>query len=86
MMTSNYQPIACGRYDQLEYWSLKKDEVEIVWKDDNETIQRLRQRIDTLITLNGIEYLRLANQTILRLDQLVAVDGLMFKGQTCGPA
>ncbi|GAB4398533.1 MAG: hypothetical protein OHK0053_17380 [Microscillaceae bacterium] len=82
-MANSYQPIACGLYDQLEAWAVKRIEVEIVLEAENGLPQTLHQRIDTLKTLSGIEYMTLANQMTIRLDQIVSIDGLLFKDQAC---
>lgn len=75
-----YKPINCGLYDELELLSLRKEKVLIKFYDENSLIVNYESVIADLFTENKVEFLKLANGKIIRLDKLIEVNGKQFGG------
>lgn len=81
----NYHPVPCSYYDQLEAWATQKEWVEIVYRAEySEPIKSTRSIIETIFSKDKVEYLRLQNQLTIRLDHLIAVNGIRpSSGDSC---
>lgn len=77
-----YKPINCGLYDELELLSLRKEKVLIKFYDENSRIVNYESVIADLFSENKVEFLKLANGKIIRLDKLIEVNGKQF-GNSC---
>ena len=82
IMPSDYKPISCDLYDELELRSLRKLVIELQFLRGSETVT-LTTTIDDLNTREGEEFATLGTGEIIRLDRLVMVDGQVFGG-SCG--
>ena len=74
-----YEPIACGLYDHLEIFAMRKQEVQIVLHDGTsftDTIQTLEAR------KGDGEYMVLISGREIRLDALQRVNDISF-GANC---
>jgi len=69
-----YTPIDCHFYDLLEVAAMRREYVDLVLQEENET-RELRAFIDELRAENGVEYMYLHNGMKVRLDDIVQVDG-----------
>jgi len=78
----NYKPIDCGLYDELELLSLRKINVLIKYYGENSQIVKSESVIADLFSENKIEFLRLSDGKIIRLDKLIEVNGKQF-GDSC---
>ena len=77
-MEKVYQPIACGLYDHLEIWAMRKKEVSIVYDAGNGPIT-ISDRIKDLSQKDKAECMILEqHEEIIRLDDLISVDGISF--------
>ncbi len=77
-MEKVYNPIACGLYDQLEIWAMRKKEVSIVYDAGNGPIT-ISDRIKDLTQKDKAECMVLAqHEEIIRLDDLISVDDVLF--------
>jgi Rho-binding antiterminator len=74
--TSTYQPINCEFHDVLETVAVRRTPVGIDYLDDDGVPSRIHSSIVDVYASGGSEYLQLASGAILRLDQLVEVDGV----------
>lgn len=74
MNKTPYTPIACHLYDELEIAAMRKREVELVLTTEagKSTVSAI---IADLWARDGVEYMKLADGTTLRLDQICSVDG-----------
>lgn len=73
-MKTPYRPINCNFYDQLEAWSVQKQQLTLVYlneKREEQTIEGLL--IKNLQTKKGAEYAHFSNELILRLDQIISL-------------
>lgn len=75
-----YQPINCDYYDRLEAWATMHTICLLVFQDEAAGEQQVSARIEDLYTLNKVEYLRLDNGLLIRLDQLLSVNGIPLPG------
>lgn len=82
-MKPTYVPIACGLHDELQLRVMRGRRVELAWRDDEGTLVRTSGRLVDVSSRDGAEYLRLDDDTDIRLDRLVEVDGLAFGHETC---
>ncbi|SIN78737.1 hypothetical protein [Chitinophaga niabensis] len=75
-----YQPIDCDYYDRLEAWATMHTICLLVFRDENGEEQTVSGRIEDLYALNKVEYLRMDNGLLIRLDQLLSVNGTPLPG------
>ena len=69
---TDYTPIHCSDYDQLEALATTRRHVEVVWNEGGEE-RTERSRITNLYAKDGEEYLELESGTTVRLDRLADV-------------
>lgn len=69
-----YQSISCSYYDQLEAYATKRTHCSIVFTEETE--KTTGGIIVDIFAKNGAEYLKLDNGTIVRLDQLISINGI----------
>lgn len=75
-----YQPIDCDYYDRLEAWATMQTVCVIAFRDEEGRPQEITGRITNLYTLNKAEFLQMDNGLTLRLDSLVAINGIPVPG------
>lgn len=81
-MDKNYKPIACGLYDELEIRALRKQKTKITFRNKPGNIQTLDCVISDLFAKDKVEYLKTSDSTIIRLDDILEVDGIIYN-KTC---
>lgn len=82
-MQNTYQPIDCNFYDRLEAWATQKIIVKIQFKESgNNIIKEIDAQIKDLWVENKVEFALLSNGLKLRLDDLIAVNGILL-GDAC---
>jgi transcriptional antiterminator Rof (Rho-off) len=86
-MTTDYRPIACGLYDQLEVWASHAEPLQLDVRDPQGQTQRLFGVARDLRIRTGAEYLVIEDPAgkrhELRLDRLSQIcsrrDGLAWR-------
>lgn len=71
-----YQPIDCNYYDRLEAWATLRAVCRILYRDEDEQQQEVSSIIEDVYTALKVEYMRLDNGLVIRLDKLVAVNDI----------
>jgi Rho-binding antiterminator len=71
-----YRPIDCSVHDRLESLATLGRRVEIVQRRDDAQATHHAVIVD-VYTHDAAEYLRLDDGTVIRLDELVSVDGTL---------
>jgi len=71
-----YQPIDCNYYDRLEAWATLRTVCRILYRDENEQQKEVSAIIEDVYTALKVEYMRLDNGLVIRLDKLVAVNDI----------
>ncbi len=71
-----YQPINCDYYDRLEAWATMRTISTIVFYDEKGNQQEVSARIEDVYALNKIEYMRMDNGLVIRLDSLISVNNV----------
>ena len=77
-MEKEYKPIACGLYDELELRALREKIIKLTFqndKNDNEIIECI---IADLFSKDKIEFLKTNHGRIIRLDDVLEMDGIIF--------
>lgn len=74
-----YSPIDCSLHDQLEVFAIRGKEVSITYTDLGHVVKLENAVIETTITQDGEEFLKLVSGHEIRLDRLMRVDDLVFK-------
>lgn len=74
MNKTTYTPLACHLYDELEIAAMRKRAVELVVMAE-ESESTLTTVIADLWARDGVEYMKLADGTVYRLDQIRSFDG-----------
>lgn len=75
-MSNTYQPINCDYYDRLEAWATMHTICLIRFKSEDGQVQEVSSRISDLYVLEKVEYMRLENGVVLRLDTLIDVNNI----------
>ncbi len=73
---SNYTPISCSIYDQLESLAVLNASVTLTYLHDSEEQVILTTKIFNLQTIDHIEYLITAEGVHIRLDHLLSINQL----------
>lgn len=73
--TSKYQNINCSYYDQLEAYATKRTKCLVIYFDDD-LEKTLEGIIVDVFAKDGAEYLKLNNGIVIRLDQLISINGV----------
>lgn len=76
MPDKSYQPIDCNYYDRLEAWATMRTICQIVFRDETAKEQEISARIVDVYALNKVEYMRLDNGLVIRLDSLISVNNI----------
>lgn len=79
-----YKPIACSFYDRLQQFATQKEMVIIHFYDSNGNPSAITDKIIDVFTENNAEYLRLSNEKIIRLDNLISADNNRLPNKSCG--
>ncbi len=73
--TSKYQNISCSYYDQLEAYATKQTQCLVIFRDDD--LEKTTEGIIVdVFAKEGAEYLKLNNGIVIRLDQLISINGI----------
>ena len=68
----DYKPISCSLYDQLESYSIKKKNVELIYFDENLCENNISGIIENIYSKNNSEFLKI-NSTVIRLDKIKSI-------------
>lgn len=69
-----YKLVACSFHDELEAIATLRQIVPIVYRDVEDQVQTVNSRIVDIYAANGADYLKLQDDTVIRLDYLVSVN------------
>ncbi len=70
-----YHSIRCSYYDQLEAYATKRTHCAVVYRVDEQEKTSEGIIVD-LFAKDGAEYLKLNNGIVIRLDQLISINGV----------
>ncbi len=73
--SSPYQKISCSYYDRLESYATKRTHCSILYHGD-EKEQSTDGIIIDVFAKEDAEYLKLNNGIVIRLDQLISINGV----------
>ncbi len=73
-----YKPISCSFYDYLEAFALKKVNCTIEYIENGNSFQTKGIIVD-LFSKDKVEFLLLDNGALIRLDNLLKVNGISLK-------
>lgn len=73
-MATDYQPIACGFYDELEALATRKKQVYLQYFNDLRQLCQGPAVFKTFLTRAGAEYAQLASGEEVRLDHIIRID------------
>lgn len=74
-----YTPIDCSLHDRLEAAATLRRPVTIVYRDAHNGIVNVEDRIVDILVRDGVELLKIANGSEIRLDDVDSVDGHAFR-------
>jgi len=77
-MDKQYKPIACGLYDELELRALRKQKINLLFINDNNENESIDCVIADLFSKDKTEYLKTDNDRIIRLDNIIEMDNIIF--------
>lgn len=70
---SSYKPVDCDFTDELEFAVVKKLNVEVHFKKENEDISSVSGKLVDIFTQNKEEFLKVSDGTLIRLDRVMEV-------------
>jgi Rho-binding antiterminator len=73
-MATDYQPIACGFYDELEAVATRKKQVYLQYFNDLRQLCQGSTTIKTFFTRDHAEFAQLASGEEVRLDHIIRID------------
>ncbi|MEL6224641.1 MAG: hypothetical protein AAFR31_18565 [Cyanobacteria bacterium J06627_8] len=71
-----YVPIDCGFHDRLEAWSILGQDCQILYRDADYAVVEVTDQIVDVYAKNSADFLKLKDDTVIRLDRLVSVNGI----------
>ena len=74
-MSTDYRPINCSYYDELEAIATLRKRVQLIYESENEPVTLESVGILNLYAKEKEEFVVLTNRQTIRLDYLVEVDG-----------
>ncbi len=77
-MEKEYKPIACGLYDELELRALRKKTIKLTFQNDQNDNEIIECIIADLFSKDKIEFLKTNDGKIIRLDDVLEIDGIIF--------
>lgn len=77
-MNKEYRPIACGLHDELELRALRKSKVELSYNDDKNNVRTIECTIADIFSKDKVEYLKTDMGLLIRLDDIIELDGIPF--------
>ena len=75
-MLTDYQPISCGFYDELEALATRKKQVYLQYFNDLRQLHQGLVVLKTFFVRDHVEYTLLASGEEVRLDHIIRVDDL----------
>lgn len=80
IMPTDYQPIACGFYDELEAVATRRKQVYLHYFNDLRQLCQGTTTIKTFVTRDHAEYAVLASGEEIRLDHIIRLDNTPAAG------
>ena len=71
--------LACGLYDQLEIFSMRKSKVEVLYIDDDGKELKDEGIITDIIAKDGVEFIVFNNQEQIKTQDIIKVNSVEFK-------
>jgi Rho-binding antiterminator len=72
---SSYQPVNCEFHDVIEACATLRKQVAILVENTDGTHRAIQAIISDVFARDGVEYLKTHCEELIRLDELLAVDG-----------
>jgi Rho-binding antiterminator len=82
MTSRRYRPIDCSLHDHLEAAATLGKAVSVTYRAGDGTEIRVEDRIVDIVSSGGVEFVKLEEGALIRLDDLVMVGGIPFVGGT----
>ncbi|MDJ0364587.1 hypothetical protein QMK33_05440 [Hymenobacter sp. H14-R3] len=79
-MATDYQPIACGFYDELEAIATRKQQVYLQYFNDLRQLCQGSVVFKTFFVRDHVEYAQLTSGEEVRLDHIIRVGDLAAPG------
>lgn len=76
-MKEKYNRVSCDLYDQLESWATFRTQLQIKYKDNSQSKQKIRTIIADLKTTKEGEFLITANELVIRLDHIINIKTIL---------
>lgn len=70
---NEYQPVDCDFSDELEFAILRKLPVEVKYWNSKDLLHSIRGKIIDMYTEHEAEFIKMSNQTVVRLDRIASV-------------
>jgi len=68
----DYKPINCNLYDQIESYAVKKNNVDIIYLDEELKKEKISGKVENIYSNQNSEFLTISNINI-RLDKIKSI-------------
>ena len=75
MEKQTYTPVDCGFYDTLELAAMRREYLNMVYRDADGTSVPVKAFIEDLWAKDGEEFMRIHNGAVIRLDHILKIEG-----------
>lgn len=71
----SYRLVACSFHDELEALATLRQRCQISYRDSENKIQTIDSLIVDVYSANRADFIKLQDNTVIRLDRLISVNG-----------
>lgn len=68
-----YEPVDCDFTDELEFAVIRQLPVEVKYWNSKDEVHSIRGKIIDIFARDKAEYIKMSNQTLIRLDRISSV-------------
>jgi Rho-binding antiterminator len=69
-----YKPISCEFYDYIEHYAMRREVIEIRFRDQDGTVKTIHDMIGNTRIYDGEEFIVLKNHPQIRMDQIISLN------------
>ena len=70
--------LSCSLYEMVEIWSMRDEEVDLLYSDENGKSQSLKGRITNIYSRNGLEQMEVNGSIVIPTKNVILVNDVMF--------
>ena len=71
----SYRLVACSFHDELEALATLHKPCLVIYRDSDNEVQTVKTQIVDVYSADRADFIKLQDETVIRLDRLISVDG-----------